>query len=1093
MPAPRGAPRTTAPSGTAPGGDTDAFTRFTGAVPPQGEAATSFIPPGDEGATSFRAPEKDAPTSFIPPGDDGATFFRAPEKDVPTSFIPLSDDGATSFRAPEKDAPTSFIPPSDDGVTSYRAPEKDAPTSFVPPPGDGAEAMGRAAREAQPPSHATTGPLVVGQSFGHRYHIIRALGVGGMGAVYQAWDAELGVTVAIKVIRPDVMADPTAAAEIERRFKRELLLARQVTHKNVVRIHDLGDINGIKYITMPYVDGADLATVLKRDGQLPVTRVLHIARSIASGLVEAHKAGVVHRDLKPANIMISAEDEAMIMDFGIARSTGTPTGQAVPGPNTIVRNLKAAALNIDATVFGAVVGTVEYMAPEQAKGVHVDQRADVYAFGLILYDLLLGHSRSATAENPIVELQARMKQAPPRIKTLVPEVPEAVDAIIARCLEPDPDKRFQTTEEIARALAALDDEGKPIPIPPRFSKKMMAAAAVAVVSLVSATWYFTRTPPPPKQHDPVLVLIADFQNSTNDASFTRTLEPMVKLALEGASFINAYDRSRIRSTFGVPAPDTLDEANARELAAKQGVNIVLAGSIALRDRGYEITARASDAVSGKEVASVKGRASNKDEVLPTATRLVTTIRKALGDETDDSQQLLAMRSVSAKSLEMVRHYATAIEAQANGKFEEARQSYLKTVEIDPKFALGYQGLATMSRNLGRLQDANKYIDEALKNLDGVTEREQFAIRGLAFANAGDYGQCKQEFGQLVARYAADPGAHNNSAYCLSRLRETGKAVEEMRQAVKILPKRMIFRGNLTVYSVYAGDFQGAEQEARAVQEPTDLITLGLAFAQLGQGQFPQAVETYQKLASISARGASWTGSGLADLALYEGRFADAVKRLDQGAAADVAANNPDKAARKFTTMGYVQLLRRQLALAAAAAEKALANSNAVPIRFLAGRILVDANGIAKAKTLAAGLAKELPAEPQAYGKILEGEIALKNGDARQAVKILGDANSVLDTWLGHFDLGRAYLELGAFLQASSEFDRCINRRGEALSLLLDEEPTYGYFPMAYYYQGRVREGMKSAAAAESYREYLKIRGKSSDDPLLPDVRKRAGN
>ncbi len=225
-----------------------------------------------------------------------------------------------------------------------------------------------ATRRATPRSEEE-GPLAIGEPFGSRYHIIRLLGIGGMGAVYQAWDEELGVAVAIKVIRPEVMEDPTAAAEIERRFKRELLLARQVTHKNVVRIHDLGEIDGIKYITMPYVDGADLSTIQRSDGKLPVSRVLRIARSIIGGLVEAHKAGVVHRDLKPANIMIGPDDEAMIMDFGIARSTGAPTSAAVPGPDTIVRNLRHTSwTNLDSTVYGAVVGTVEYMAPEQAKG-----------------------------------------------------------------------------------------------------------------------------------------------------------------------------------------------------------------------------------------------------------------------------------------------------------------------------------------------------------------------------------------------------------------------------------------------------------------------------------------------------------------------------------------------------------------------------------------------------------------------------------------------------------------------------------------------------------------------------------------------------
>src|SRR5689334_21829771 len=141
-----------------------------------------------------------------------------------------------------------------------------------------------------------------------------------MGAVYQAYDSDLDVTVAVKVIRPDMTQDPTVAADIERRFKRELLLARQVTHKNVVRIYDLGEISGIKYITMSYVDGGDLATRLQRDGALSVPQVMRIAKQVISGLVEAHKAGVVHRALKPANIMIDRAGDALIMDFGIARS-----------------------------------------------------------------------------------------------------------------------------------------------------------------------------------------------------------------------------------------------------------------------------------------------------------------------------------------------------------------------------------------------------------------------------------------------------------------------------------------------------------------------------------------------------------------------------------------------------------------------------------------------------------------------------------------------------------------------------------------------------------------------------------------------------
>ena len=180
-------------------------------------------------------------------------------------------------------------------------------------------------------------------------------------------------------------------------------------------------------------------------------------------------------------------------------------------------------------------------------------------------------------------------------------------------------------------------------------------------------------------------------------------------------------------------------------------------------------------------------------------------------------------------------------------------------------------------------------------------------------------------------------------------------------------------------------------------------------------------------------------------------------------------------------------------VAAAVAEQALSHSNAPKIRFLTARVFVEADVVPRARTLSASLASELQAEPQAYAKIIEGDILLKGGDARQAAKSFTDANTLLDTWIGHFDLGRAYLEAGAFTQADSEFDRCLKRRGEALSLFLDEEPTYGFFPPVSCYQGRVREGLKNDGFAESYRLYLGIRGQSKEDPFILDVRRRAGN
>jgi eukaryotic-like serine/threonine-protein kinase len=931
----------------------------------------------------------------------------------------------------------------------------------------------------------TASPLRVGQRIGNRYRITRLLGVGGMGAVYEAWDGELGVSVALKVIRPEIAGDSGAVRDLERRFKRELLLARQVTHKNVVRIHDLGEIRGIKYITMPYIEGEDLGSILKAEGKLPVPRALAILRQALSGLVAAHAAGIVHRDLKPANIMVDTEGLALLMDFGIARSIGLPADQIHKGPS------RSSPGVFGETIVGAVVGTIQYMAPEQAKGQEVDHRADIYAFGLILRDALVG-SRRESAPTALAELQKRLDAAPAPLRTFDATIPEPLDRIVTRCLAPDPAGRYQTTGALEADLNRLDDNGELIPIK-RVVGLPLAAFVVSLLLAVSGgAWWYARQSIPPTPHDPVSVVVADLANGTGDPAFDRTLEPMLKRALEGAGFISAYDRSGIGRTLGVRVPEKLDDTAAREIAVKQGLGVVLSGSIDRQGNGYGISVKAEQTVTGNVIASANGRASTKEQVLEVATRLVTTVRRALGDEASESAQMFAMASLSATSLDVVREYAAAQDAASNGKFEDARKFAQKAVELDPKFGIGYQLLSVASRNMGNLQDAEMYINQALSYLDGMTERERYTTRGMFYRVTGDYPQCVKEYGELITRYSADVVGHNQRALCLTQLRDMRGAVDEMRRVVELLPKRTLFRINLALYANYAGDFQTGEQEAQTILEADALAGLPLTFAQVGQGQLPLAMEGYQKLETIGVLGKSFAASGLADLAAYEGRFLDAVRILDQGAIADLASKNADRAAAKYASMAHKQLSRGQKGAALAAAEKALTNSRAVKIRFLAARTFVEAGEIAKSRPLIAGLASEPQAEPQAYAKILEGEVALQAGDARQAIKSLTEANELLDTWIGRFDLGRAYLEARMFPQADSQFDLCMKRRGEALSLFLDEEPTYSYFPPVYYYQGRVREELKTAGFAESYRTYLAIRGQSKEDPLLREIQGRVG-
>ena len=962
------------------------------------------------------------------------------------------------------------------------APEGATP-GYQPPPPHGAGPA------RTPGGGVALGPLVPGMSFGPRYHIKRLLGLGGMGAVYQAWDTELGIDVAIKLIRPDIMGDPKAAAEIQRRFKRELLLARLVSHQNVVRIHDLGEIEGLKYITMSYVDGTDLASLLAREGRLPVKRALRLARRICAGLVGAHAAGVVHRDLKPANVMVGSGDEALITDFGIARLLGSPDADggsalALPSPSPLDLH------HANVTQAGSMVGTVEYMPPEQARGEQVDQRADVYALGLMLHDLLSGRIRQTRSPSALDELKARGDRAPAALHREIPEVSEALDQVIARCTDPLPSRRYKTSAELAEALARLDDEGRRLRIQRTVGLRRVSVAAAVVLGCIGVAWWYYRPSPPPVAHAPLSVVISDFANGTGDTGLDRTLEPVIKLSLESAPFITAYAHSDVRRALNVEPPDPFDERAANELAVKQGLGVVVAGSIERRDQGYRLQATARQAVTGKVVARSERDASARDGVLAAVGRLSEEIRQRLGDESSDAEQRFAMDTLTATSLEVVHDYAVAMEALSSSQFEAARASFQSAVERDPAFGLAYAGRAIASANLGKQQEARKDITEAVRHVDRMTERERFRARGLYYYLTADYPSCVKEYGALVARYRSDSAAHNNRALCLTRLREMPQALDEMREVVTILPNRALYRVNLALYAAYATDFTTAQTEAVRAQQMSPLGNLPLAFAQLGQGRLDEARRTWEALGKASPVGASFAASGLGDLAIYSGRYSDAVRILEGGAAADRAAGNPDRAAAKLAAIAFAELSRGRNAAAIAAAGQAIGESETMKVRFLAGRIYALTGETEAARSIAQALANELPAEPRAHAKVLEAELALAGGDPRRAISLLGEASGLLDTWIGRFELARAYLEAGAFAQADSELDRCFTRRGEALALFLDEEPTFGMTPLLDYTQGRVREGLGTAGFADAYRRYLDLRGAADEDALLPDLRRR---
>ena len=945
----------------------------------------------------------------------------------------------------------------------------------ISPTDSGQKAGWSAAAPVRPSSDAAAkGQLKPGSVLAERYEILQLLGQGGMGAVYKARDKELDRIVALKLIRSEFAKNP----EILRRFKQELILARQVTHRNVIRIYDLGQADGIKFITMDFVEGRDLRQLLVEKGKFPPEQAARIMLQICRALEAAHTEGVIHRDLKPQNIMLDSGGRVYVMDFGIARSAHLP----------------------GMTQTGALIGTPEYMSPEQARGEKLTERSDLFSLGVIFYELLTGQS-PYPADAPLGTLWKRLQEKPKPPVDVDPTIPKPLNDIVMKALEVEPEDRWARAREMAQQLEiwlgpSADSSTIFLPAPRIAAYLKWASAALAILLVAAVIGFRLKGPPKPKvAHAPVSVLVADFTNHTGDPIFDDTLEPMFNVALEGASFINAFNRGNARKLAGqLPHPtDKLDEQAARLVAVSQGLAAVVTGSLSRRGDGYKLSVEALDARTGNSIATAEISASNKDELLLAVPKLAAPIRKALGDSTPKSVQLDAAGAFTAASVEVVHDYSIGMEQQFAGKMEDALGSFSKAAELDPNFARAYAGMAAIAGNLGRLQDAEQYVKLAMEHVDRMSERERYRTRGLYYLRTGNWEKCVEEYKQLVKGYSADYTGHNNLSICYQGLHNTPKAIEELQRAVEILPHNQAARMNLSIFLTYTGDFQTAEREARTVLQANasyEKAYIGLAYAQVGQGQLAEAIKTYRQLEKVSNLGQSIAGRGLADIALYEGRLGEATQLLQQGAAADLQAGRVDFAAADFAALGHTQLLRKQKAAALAALEKALANSKAVSPRFAAARVYVAAGEASEARKLAAGLASEPQLEPQAYAKLIEGEAKLQEGEARQAIQLFTQANNQLDTWIGHFDLGRAYLKADSFVEGDSELDRCIERRGETLDLF-DYVPTYGYLPEVYYYQGRVREGLNSRlGAANSYWKFVSIQDKGDGGALFEDAKKR---
>jgi tetratricopeptide (TPR) repeat protein/predicted Ser/Thr protein kinase len=916
--------------------------------------------------------------------------------------------------------------------------------------------------------------LSPGTSIGSRYEVVRLLGQGGMGAVYQAHDKELERQVAIKVIRADMAANP----EILRRFKQELILARQITHKNVIRIFDLGQADGIKFITMEYIEGETLQSVLRQKKKLEPAEAANVLAQVCRALEAAHNEGVIHRDLKPQNIMLDKSGRAYVMDFGIARSM----------------------LGAGMTQTGALIGTPDYMSPEQAKGQKLDARSDLFSLGIIFYEMLSGQV-PFDADTTMAKLWKRTNEPARPLEELDKSIPKPLSEIVRKCLEIDPLKRFASVTDLLHQIEMWQGPAagtrvvtlQPAGLP-AYAK--WAAAGLGVLVIAGVLYFRSRISPPPiGPHAPVTLLIADFDNKTGDSVFDGTLEPMLGIALEGAPFISSFNRGQAKKDGArlQPGATRMDAALSQLVAVREGVNAVVTGSITQEGSGYKVYVATLDPATGKSILTEQRSASSKQDVLAAAGKLAESIRKGLGDTTPESAQQAAAETFSAGSLEAAHAYAVGQDFQQAAKWDDALKAYAQAEQLDPELGRAYAGTAAIYANLGKRDDAEKYYGLAMSHIDRMTDREKYRTRSGYYLFMRNQPKAMEELSALVSQYPADTAGHANLALAYFYSRNMNKALEEEKRALEITPHSVLQQVNYSMYALYAGDFDTAAKQAQAILQENPKFDQALrtaALAELGLGHTAESQAHYDKLRAVSPYGASIAATGLADVALYEGKLSDAASILEKAIAVDLTAKDAESAADRTATLALVQLTLGKTQEAVSSAGKASANSKDPGVIYRAAQVYIAAGQEAKALQLVAPLSQRLQTEPQVYAKLIAGEAQLKKGNARDALNTFQDAHKLADTWLGHFDMGRAYLDAGAFTEASSEFDVCLKRRGEATSVFLDDVPSYHVLPAVYYYQGRAREGLNSPGAVESYKTFLSIKEKGAGDPLVADAQRR---